>query len=170
MKREVNAFDYAGEICKALPHGVLLTTRDGEKVNSMAIGWGHIGIEWRRPVFVVYVRSSRYTKELLDKTGEFTVNIPVGEVDSRIISVCGTDSGRDVDKIEKLGLTLVESDHVAVPGIQELPLTLECRVLYRHEQEPEVLPGDIQDTFYPQGDRPHTAYYGEIVGAYLIEE
>ena len=170
MKREVNAFDYAGEICKALPHGVLLTTRDGEKVNSMAIGWGHIGVEWRRPVFVVYVRSSRYTKELLDKTGEFTVNIPLGEVDSRIISVCGTDSGRDVDKIEKLGLTLVESDHVAVPGIREMPLTLECRVIYQHEQEPKALPGDIQEAFYVGAERPHTAYYGEIVGAYLIEE
>ena len=170
MKREVNAFDYAGQICKALPQGVLLTTKDGEKVNSMTIGWGHIGVEWRRPVFVVYVRSSRYTRELLDKNREFTVNIPVGEVDREIISVCGTDSGRDVDKIEKLGLTLVASDHVAAPGIKELPLTLECRVIYKHEQKLEELPWNVKEAFYPGRDRPHTAYYGEIVGAYLIEE
>ena len=170
MKREVNAFDYAGQICKALPQGVLLTTKDGEKVNSMTIGWGHIGVEWRRPVFVVYVRSSRYTRELLDKNREFTVNIPVGEVDREIISVCGTDSGRDVDKIEKLGLTLVASDHVAAPGIKELPLTLECRVIYKHEQKLEELPWNVKEAFYPGRDRPHIAYYGEIVGAYLIEE
>ena len=170
MKKEVNALDYAAQICKALPKGVLLTTKNGDKYNTMTIGWGHIGVEWRRPVFVVYVRESRYTRELLDRCGDFTVNIPLGEADPRIVSVCGTVSGREVDKIEMLGLTLVASDHVSVPGIRELPLTLECRVCYRHRQEPSQLPQDIQDAFYPQGDRPHTAYYGEIVGAYIIED
>ncbi len=170
MKKKVNAFDYANQICKALPQGVLLTTKNGEKYNTMTIGWGHIGVEWRRPIFVAYVRDSRFTKELLDQCGEFTVNIPMGEVDKRILGRCGTLSGRDVDKIQELGLTLVESDQVSVPGIKELPLTLECRVLYQHEQDLKQLPQDLQDRFYAEGDRPHTAYYGEIVGAYLIED
>ncbi len=174
MKEEINAFDYAGHICKALPKGVLLTTKLGDQINTMTIGWGHIGVEWRRPVFVAYVRESRLTKQMLDASGEFTVNIPYGEVDSHIISVCGTKSGRDMDKIHELGLTLVESNNISTPGIKELPLTLECKVLYKQEQIPSQLPDDIQSAFYPKDESGkqdrHTAYYAEIVGAYLVKD
>ena len=83
MKKEINAFDYAGDICKALPRGILLTTKRDGKVNTMTIGWGHIGIEWGKPIFVAYVRDSRYTREMLDGSGEFTVNIPYGEVNPK---------------------------------------------------------------------------------------
>ena len=66
MKRKINPFDYAGDICKALKSGILLTTKRGEEVNTMTIGWGTIGIDWSRPVFIAYVRESRYTKQLLE--------------------------------------------------------------------------------------------------------
>ena len=119
MKKQVDAFDYAGLICKAMKKGVLLTTKAGDTVNTMTIGWGKIGIEWNRPVFIAYVRETRYTKQLLEAAGEFTVNIPVGDADSRILGYCGTKSGRDTDKIADLSLTLVDSDNVQVPGIRE---------------------------------------------------
>ena len=74
MKKEINAFDYAGDICKALPKGILMTTKTGDYVNTMVIGWGHVGIEWGRPIFVAYVRESRHTKQMVEECGEFTVN------------------------------------------------------------------------------------------------
>ena len=77
MKQFVEPFDYAGTLCKALSKGVLLTTKDGDEVNTMTIGWGMMGIEWGKPVFLALVRQSRHTKKLLDATGEFTVNIPL---------------------------------------------------------------------------------------------
>ena len=178
MKRTVNAFDYAGDICKAMPKGILMTTKKEDFVNSMVIGWGHIGIEWGKPIFVAYVRESRYTKEMVENHGEFTVNIPMGAIDSNIIRICGTKSGRDLDKIKELGLTLVDSDHVTVPGIQELPLTLECKVIYKQKQDLSAVPEDILARYYPeipgadydgQNRDYHYAYYGEIVGAYVIE-
>ena len=73
MKEKINAFDYAGHICKAMNPGILLTTKSGDKVNTMTIGWGTIGIEWGKPIFVGYVRESRYTREMLDQNGEFTM-------------------------------------------------------------------------------------------------
>ena len=88
MKKEINAFEYAGQICHALKKGILMTTKNGDFVNSMVIGWGHIGIEWGRPIFVAYVRESRHTKTMVENHGEFTVNIPVGDVDSNIIKIC----------------------------------------------------------------------------------
>ena len=174
MKKEINVFDYAGDICKAMKKGVLLTTKAGNIVNTMTIGWGKIGIEWNRPVFIAYVRETRYTKSMLEMNGEFTVNIPYGELDSNILGYCGRKSGRDTDKIKDLGLTLVDSDAVSVPGIQELPLTLECKVIYKQKQDLSAIPEDMIKRYYPADDTGfqdyHYAYYGEIVNAYLIEE
>ena len=173
MKREVDIWDYAGQITKATDKGILLTTKQGDKVNTMTIGWGHLGTIWFKPVFIAYVRESRYTKELLDQTGEFTVNIPLGQVDKNIIAVCGSKSGRDMDKVKELALTLEEGKTVAVPGIKELPLTLECKVIYQQAQAPEAIDKDCFDRFYTPGSRNegdyHTAYYGEITAVYIIE-
>lgn len=175
MKKQIDVFDYAGHICKFMKKGILLTTKVGDTVNTMTIGWGKIGIEWNRPVFIAYVRETRYTKQLLEENGEFTVNIPYGEYDSKILGYCGKLSGRDTNKIQDLGLTLVESDVVQVPGIQELPLTLECKVIYKQQQDLTRMPQAVIDRFYPVVNEEgfqdyHIAYYGEIVNAYLIEK
>ena len=178
MKKNVNAFDYAETICKAMKKGILLTTKLNDAVNTMTIGWGMIGVEWGKPVFITLVRESRFTKEYLDATGEFTVNIPLYDVDSKILSVCGTQSGRDIDKIQELGLVLEESDIISVPGIKQLPLTLECKVLYKQRQDPEQIPAAVIERYYPEVEIKlesgakrdyHTAYYAEIVNAYIIE-
>lgn len=173
MKKSVEVFDYAGHICKAMKKGILLTTKAHGRVNTMTIGWGKIGIEWNRPVFIAYVRESRFTKEMLEESSEFTVNIPMGEVDGRILGYCGKVSGRDTDKIRDLDLTLVESDAVSVPGILELPLTLECRVIYRQKQDLSAVPQEILDRFYPEVDEfgfrdYHIAYYGEILNTTVL--
>ena len=174
MKQSVDAFDYAGHICKAMKKGILLTTKSGDTLNTMTIGWGKIGIEWNRPVFIAYVRETRHTKTMLEENGEFTLNIPYGQVDPQILAYCGTRSGRDTDKFRDLGLTPVDSDIVSVPGIAQLPLTLECRVIYRQKQDLSVLPPEILDRFYPvAGEHDfrdyHIAYYGEILNAYLVQ-
>ena len=169
MKEFVNPFDYANQINHALEKGILLTTKAEGKVNTMTIGWGTLGIQWGKPIYTVFVRESRYTKELLDKNGEFTINVPVGELDKSILGVCGTRSGRDMDKIKELGLTLEESNCISVPGIKELPLTLECKVIYRQDQDEKAIQPEDIARYYPQGDF-HTAYYGQVLDAYIIED
>lgn len=174
MKRKVNVWDYAGQIVQAMNPGILATTKSGDKVNTMTIGWGTLGIEWGRPIFILFVRESRYTKQMLEKNGEFTINVPLGEFDKKILSYCGTKSGRDTDKIADLGLTLEEGETISVPGIKELPLTLECKVIYQQDQNPAAIGEDVQKRYYPpffSDDRSdyHTAYYGQILDAYVIE-
>jgi len=178
MKREVNPFDYANDICKALPRGILLTTKRGDEVNTMTIGWGTMGIDWSRPIFIAYVRESRYTKQLLEANGEFTVNVPMGDIDKKILAVCVTKSGRDMNKIAELGLHPEEPISISVPGIRELPLTLECKVLYRQQQDLSAIPEDIlaryypveEETLHPGSDRDyHICYYAQILKAYIIE-
>ena len=179
MKKMIDAFDYAGTICKEMKRGILLTTKCGGKVNTMTIGWGKIGIEWGKPIFVAYVRESRYTKQMLEGNGEFTVNVPMSSLDGKILGYCGTRSGRDTDKIADLGLTLEDPEVISVPGIKELPLTLECKVIYKQKQDLGAIPEEILARYYPKAEEAvyagekrdfHYAYYGEIVSAYLIEE
>ena len=176
--KKVNHLDYAEQIIRSIPKGILLTTR-AEKVNSMVIGWGTYGVEWGKPIFAVYVREGRFTREQLDAHPEFTVNIPLSgsRLDRHIFDVCGMHSGRDLDKVAEAGLTLVEGDAVDVPGILEAPLTLECRVVFRQKQDLDKIdpkfmssyPQDVPGTA-PLGNRDaHIAYYGEIIGTYLAE-
>ena len=169
-KKNIDALAYSNEIAQTLQSGVFLTTKNGEKVNSMVIGWGHIGRFWEKPVFVAYVRNCRYTREMLDANPEFTVNVPVNGFDRKAFSICGSRSGRDMDKIAEAGLTLVEPEVVSVPAIREYPLTLECKVIYRQEQDLSRLPEDIRRKFYSIETEDHICYYGEIVAAYMIED
>ncbi len=171
MKKFVDPFDYAGAICKAMGKGILLTTKCDGKVNTMTIGWGMLGIEWGKPIFLALVRESRHTMQMLNGNGEFTVNIPVCEIDKKILGFCGTKSGRDLDKIQAMNLTLEEPEKISVPGIRELPLTLECKVLYRQAQNANGLSQEIISRYYPgEVQDHHTAFYAEIVSAYIIED
>lgn len=175
MKRYVSPFDYAGQILTATKGGALLTTKADSICNTMTIGWGTLGVEWNKNIFVAFVRGSRYTKSLLDKNPEFTVNIPMDPIDRNILKVCGTVSGRDADKIAQLGLTLEDPDKISVPGIRQLPLTLECRMLYSQQQIPECAKDSSVLSHYDPNTKDiaaeyHTAYYAEIVSAYIIED
>ena len=176
MKEKINITDYANLITKALPKGILLNT-NGDKFNAMVIGWGHLGTLWSRPTFHVYVRQSRYTKAQLDKTGEFTISVPLDHPDADINRICGWQSGRDTDKAAAAGLELESAEVIHTPGIRQYPLTIECRILYAQDQELPKIPEDIRNRMYPQdvdGTYPmanrdcHTMYVGEIVDAYII--
>ncbi len=169
-RKHINALEHSGEIAQALKKGVFLTTKNGDKVNSMVIGWGHVGRIWERPVFIAFVRDCRYTWEMLEANPEFTVNVPIHGYDRKAFAICGTRSGRDMDKIGEAGLTLVPPEAVSVPAIREYPLTLECRVLYSQAQDASRLPEDIRRQFYAIETGDHTAYYGEIVAAYILED
>ncbi len=174
----INPFDYGSEILKGVSDGALLTSMANGKLNTMSISWGMIGTEWNRPIFIAFVRTGRHTRTLIDSSGEFTVNIPYGIYQKQIIAHCGTISGRERDKFAELGLTPVESPNIITPGILELPLTLECKVVYNQLQRSSAMPEEIVSKFYP-ADKPsdfsgsncdsHIAYYGEIVGAYIAE-
>ena len=174
MKRSVNVWEYSGKIMESISKGILLTTKADGKVNTMIIGWGMMGVEWKEPIFIALVRKSRYTLEMLKKNPEFTVNIPLDVVDPQIVKVCGRDSGRDVDKIQKLGLTLEEPMTGSVPGIRQMPLTLECQVVYTQAQDLGALAPAYLDAFYGKGTPnegdAHIAFYGKINAAYIIED
>jgi len=178
MKKSIDVYEYMNEIVAGIKNGSLVTVKDGDKVNCMTISWGQIGIEWHKLIFTVFVRNDRFTHEMLEKTNEFSINMSLTNnedpVQQRILEVCGTESGRDVDKVEKLDISLVKGKNIETPGLKELPLTLECKIIYRQFQDKEMMIEEIKDRFYPkykleEYKKYHTMFYGEVVSAYIIK-
>jgi len=145
--------------------GLLLAAQDSKgKPNAMAIGWGTPGIIWGKPIFVVYVRPSRYTYRLIEQTNAFTVNVPTPKL-QEAVSFCGSVSGREHDKFKEMGLTAVAAKHVPAPLIEECPIQFECVVVHKNDVIPKELTEEIQAGAYPKGDF-HRCYFGEILACY----
>ena len=168
-KVEVEYTDYLKETCEKLHKpGALLVSVDGDgRPNTMTIGWGTVGVVWGRPMFVVLVRPSRYTYGCIEATGDFTVNIPTKDM-TKIVAICGTQSGRDHDKFAEQGLTAVPGLQVQSPIIGECPVAYECKVIARHDLISAGLEPWVERDYYPQGDL-HRVYYGEIQTVRAVE-
>ncbi len=169
MKRRLEPWDCARELLQGLPGGLLLTAGAAGRVNPMTIGWGTLGIQWATPIFTVFVRENRFTRQLLDQNPEFTISAPQGEGAREILSLCGTKSGRELDKIAAAGLTLAEPVSSSLNA---------CINHYSQPQEPAAIDPRFIRRFYPPevdsgfcgANRDyHTAYYGEILAAYILE-
>ena len=75
MKEAIEPLAAASHLLQALPGGILLTTRSGQRINTMTIAWGMLGIDWGLPMFITFVRTSRLSYEFLLDTPEFTINV-----------------------------------------------------------------------------------------------
>lgn len=146
--------------------GALLVTGT-DKPNVMTIGWAMTSVMWYKNIFVAPVRLSRYSHELLEAHGEFTVLIPSGDM-KQAVGVCGSKSGRDIDKFAECGLKLTPSSAVKTPHISAPGLVVECRVVYKTDLIDAALDDAVRTRYYSGGDtgNMHTLYFGEILAAY----
>ena len=83
----------------------LLTAGDKTGLNTMTIGWCQLGRLWNLPVCTVYVRPERYTYQFMESHDYFTVSI-LPEEAKKVTALCGSKSGRDMDKVKACGLTV----------------------------------------------------------------
>ena len=83
---------------------MLVTAGDQEKFNMMTASWGSMGYLWNKPVVMVFVRPQRYTFEFTEKKDEFTLSF-FDEKYRHALNVCGSVSGRNVNKVQESGLT-----------------------------------------------------------------
>jgi flavin reductase (DIM6/NTAB) family NADH-FMN oxidoreductase RutF len=162
-KKIANFKNYSEEVIKAFDESRVLLISQGEKglPNVMAIGWGTMGIVWRRPIFAVLVRPSRYTHRLIEESGKFTVNIVPASM-KEIVQYCGKVSGRDHDKFKEKQITPIPSTKVKTPILQEGILHFECQVVQKSDLLPSETTSAILSDFYPKGDF-HRIYFGEIL-------
>jgi flavin reductase (DIM6/NTAB) family NADH-FMN oxidoreductase RutF len=165
-KTDVHFASYLSETVDVLSHdGALLVTADKSgQANIMTIGWGTFGWIWSKPMFLVMVRPSRYSYELLEEHGEFTVNVP-GKSLAEAVAYCGVVSGRNFDKFAEKGLTASRGKRVTVPVIRECVVHYECSVVHKNDILPAELMPAIDKAAYSDQSY-HRVYYGEILAAY----
>ena len=53
---------------------MLISAKDGDKVNTMTASWGGMGVIWGEDVVYIFVRQSRYTKEFIDNSAYFSLS------------------------------------------------------------------------------------------------
>lgn len=149
-------------------NGAFLVAVDATgRPNAMTIGWLQLGTIWSRPVCHVLVRPSRYTHSCIEARGAFTVNVPLGTMVEEL-TVCGSRSGRDLDKFTELSLRTTPGTKVKAPLLVGCGVAYECRVVARAELDPTgILDEGIRAKYYPRGDF-HTLFFGEILAAWEI--
>ncbi|HBF6800375.1 TPA: flavin reductase, partial [Clostridioides difficile] len=134
---------------------LLITAGDSEKFNTMTASWGGVGVYWGKNVVTIYIRPQRYTKEFVDSNDTFTVAF-FDETYREALNICGTISGRDINKIEKAGLTPYFVDDTV--AFEEANMIIVCKKLYHDNMPPENFDAKENDKkWYPEKDY-HTMY------------
>ena len=165
MRETVDFWEVSEEILSRMRSGgVLCTVVDREgKQNLLTLGWGMIGPHYHgNPIFIIAVAPPRYSWRFLEDVPEFVIAVP-DDVLEAAAELCGTRSGRDMDKFDAAGLTRVESAHVKAPSIRECPINVECRIYTRvHPPHMLLTPEHRQRPVEEQ----HTIYFAEVLGTY----
>jgi flavin reductase (DIM6/NTAB) family NADH-FMN oxidoreductase RutF len=146
--------------------GVFLVVNDKNgKANAMTIGWGTVGLIWYKPILTILVRKSRYTYELLEQNRNFTVSVPAQGELKKALSVCGTKSGRDTDKIKESQLSVAKGKLDNTSIITDCSLFYECTIVHKNDVNPKSLGEGIKKDYYNNDDF-HSIYFGEIIHSY----
>jgi len=105
---------------------VLVSCGDENHKNVFTVAWtGTMCTD--PPITYISVRPSRYSYDLIEKSGEFVINL----VPSSLVSVCdscGVKSGRDIDKFKEYNLSSEMGKLKHAPMISQCPVNIECKV------------------------------------------
>lgn len=146
---------------------MLITAGNIQHFNTMTASWGGLGWLWNKPVAFIFVRPERYTYEFIESGGRITLSF-LPEAFKPILNLCGSKSGRQIDKIKETGLLPLETERGGV-AFEQNRITLDCRPLFRSPmQESQFQDPDVLSRWY--NDRPggslHVMYVLEIEDVY----
>ena len=158
---DINIMDF-NPFTKIGKEWALVSAGNAEKSNMMTVSWGGVGVLWGKNVVFLFIRESRYTKEFIDNGETFSLSF-FDEKYHEALALCGSKSGRDMDKWQAAGLTPLFDGTVVYP--KEANLVLKCRKLSAMEIPVEsFIDADIESKWYGDHDM-HTMYIGEIIEA-----
>ena len=138
---------------------MLITAGNREKHNTMTASWGGVGELWGRYVSTIYIRPQRYTLEFVEREDYYSLCF-FGPDCRQALNLCGSKSGREVDKDAATGLTPC-FDEMA-PYYEQARLVFLCRKLYRQDlEEGCFLDKGLLEKWYDND--LHRMFIGEIV-------
>lgn len=114
---------------RLLNHGptVLVSSAHGGRRNVMAAAWS-MPLDFDPPKVAVVIDKATLTRELVEASGEFVLNVPSRKQAALTLAV-GTQSGRDIDKFSSSGVDSVAAGAVGAPLIEGCLAWLVCRVI-----------------------------------------
>ena len=107
---------------------MLVTAGSKEHFNTMTASWGGIGWLWNKPVVFVFIRSERYTYEFMEENEYFTLSF-LGKENRSIYNLCGSKSGREVDKVKETGLNPIVTERGNILFEQDRPKTKAVKAI-----------------------------------------
>ncbi len=137
---------------------MLITAGEPESFNIMTASWGGLGVLWEKKVAFCFVRPTRHTYQFIEQSSRFTLSF-FEDRHRKILSFCGSHSGRDSDKLKATGLTPIRDMEFVY--FAEARLVLACRKIYSQDIDPRFFLDPQIETMYPQKDY-HRMYVGEI--------
>lgn len=138
----------------------ILTAGTLEKFNSMVTSWGGWGIVFGKPGVFHFLRSNRYTLELMREQKTYTMSFFDSEFKDDIMQF-GMKSGRDTDKMKETKLTGVQTPD-GNPAYKEAKIILECRLAEVTTVSPEDFYND-EDRKFVVDANAETGEYHKLV-------
>lgn len=128
---------------------MLITAESGGVANTMTASWGTLGVLWGKPVAICYIRPQRFTYPIVDNASRLSLCF-LTEEHREAMRICGTLSGRDVNKFEAASLEL--SHFGDVPYVAESETVLICKKLYADMIKEEAFCSAEPLVHYPTKD------------------
>jgi len=163
--KKINYNDHLKEIMERLPRGFFLTSQNSGKINTMTIGWGSIAYIWNKPIFIITVRDSRLSYNIIKKSNNFTISVPYVSKMKEELSFCGSKSGRNYNKFEECNLDICPGEKINTPVIKGCQYYYECEIIYKQKMNINLLEKKSKKIWYKDNDL-HTFFYGEIINSY----
>ena len=110
---------------------ILVTCGKDEKYNIITLAW-QTPLSINPPLVGISVAPSHYSHGLIRESGEFTINIPSRE-QLDIVHYCGTHSGKNVNKIERLNLCVKPGRIISPPHLVDSLGQIECELRAHHK-------------------------------------
>lgn len=143
----------------------LITAGNKDGYNMMTASWGFMGEMWGEDSVAVVVRPQRYTMEFLSNNDYFTLSFYGKRKD--IHKVCGSKSGRDVDKTKETGLTPVVNEKYVYFNEARMVLVVKKQFMSRMTEE-NFIDKTIIEKWYPKEDY-HNLIIGKIEKVLIAE-
>lgn len=164
MKKEISARELQGNFIKMLSEDwALLTAGTIDNFNTMTVSWGGIGELWNKDVGFVFVRPQRYTYEFIENNDYFSLSFFGGEF-KKELGLCGSKSGRDIDKIAETGLIPVDLGNTV--DFEQAKITIVMKKLAYQDMKPDGFLDESIIKNYANNDF-HRIYVGEIVKVFV---
>jgi len=140
---------------------ILISSGKLEYYNMMTASWVTFGILWNRPIAQIFIRPSRYTLNFLEKNDFFSISF-FDNTYKDILSLLGSKSGKNFDKMNIKGLTPIDYNNKTI-FFEQAKHVLILKKIYKSKFDENLIPEEYKILFYPNNDDFHFIFYGEII-------